>query len=150
MNADAFRNVYDYHFAENHGLWERYIVQLSDDQFTQHIAYSLGSVKKQIVHLINADDTWFCGLRGEAIPEPLSPADFTDRAAIRSHWDAVEARMRAYLTDLHDEMLFAKPLNGEDTDLITWQVLLHVVTHGVDHRAQMLRLLHDFGQKTVL
>jgi hypothetical protein len=25
MNADAFRHFYDYHFAENHKLWDRYV-----------------------------------------------------------------------------------------------------------------------------
>jgi uncharacterized damage-inducible protein DinB len=27
-------------------------------------------------------------------------------------------------------------------------VLLHVANHGTDHRAQLLRLLHDLGVKT--
>ena len=29
-----------------------------------------------------------------------------------------------------------------------WQVLLHVVNHGTDHRGQILRILHDFGAPT--
>jgi uncharacterized damage-inducible protein DinB len=29
-----------------------------------------------------------------------------------------------------------------------WQVLLHVVNHGTDHRAQILRLLNDMGVET--
>ena len=33
MNADAFRHFYEYHFAENRMIWERYIAQLSDEQF---------------------------------------------------------------------------------------------------------------------
>jgi uncharacterized damage-inducible protein DinB len=50
---------------------------------------------------------------------------------------------------LRDDMLFEKPFaEGEDKDLILWQVLLHVVTHGTDHRAQLLRLLNDLGVKT--
>jgi len=57
--------------------------------------------------------------------------------------------MRDYLAALRDEMLFEKPFaEGEDKDLILWQVLLHVVNHGTDHRAQLLRLLHDLGVKT--
>jgi uncharacterized damage-inducible protein DinB len=57
--------------------------------------------------------------------------------------------MRAYLADLRDDMLFEKPFaDGEDKDLILWQVLLHVANHGTDHRAQLLRLLHDLGVKT--
>ena len=58
--------------------------------------------------------------------------------------------MRDYLAGLRDDMLIEKPFaDGEDKDLILWQVLLHAVNHGTDHRAQMLRSLHDLGVKTV-
>ena len=148
MNANAFRHFYEYHFAENRKIWDSYVTQLSDEQFTRDVAYSHGSVRDQIVHIISADDTWFSGLRGVAIPEPLNPADFHDRASIRAHWDDVEQTMRDYLAELRDDMLFDKPLEGEDKDLILWQVLLHVANHGTDHRAQLLRLLSDVGVKT--
>lgn len=68
---------------------------------------------------------------------------------IRAHWDKIEQHMRDYLATLQDEMLFEKPFaDGEDKDLLLWQVLLHVVNHGTDHRAQLLRLLNDLGVKT--
>ncbi len=148
MNADAFRHFYEYHFAENRKIWDRYITQLSDEQFTQHTDYSRGSARDQILHLISCDTTWFSGLRGVEIPEDLHPADFPDRESIRAHWDQVEEMMRGYLAKLRDDMLFDKPLEGEDKDLILWQVLLHVANHGTDHRAQLLRLLNDMGIKT--
>ena len=60
----------------------------------------------------------------------------------------MEQVIRAYLAELRDDMLFNKQLEGEDKDLIMWQVLLHVVNHGTDHRAQLLRLLNDLGIET--
>ncbi len=149
MNAHAFRHFYAYHFTENRKIWDRYVTQLSHEQFTQAVDYSHGSVRDQIVHLMSADDTWFSGLRGVEFPEPLNPADFHDRESMRAHWDNVEHNMRAYLAALRDDMLFEKPFpDGEDKDLILWQVLLHVANHGTDHRAQLLRLLHDLGVRT--
>ena len=148
MNANAFRHFYDYHFSENRKTWDRYVTTLTDEQFTQHAAYSRGSVRDQILHLISCDDLWFSGLRGVEIPEDLTPENFQDRESIRAHWDNVEETMREYLTKLQDEMLFDKPLEGEDKDLIVWQVLLHVVNHGTDHRAQLLRQLNDLGVET--
>ena len=56
--------------------------------------------------------------------------------------------MRAYLDSLRDEMLTDRPLHGEDKELFVWQVLLHVVNHGTDHRAQLLRCLNDMGVNT--
>ena len=148
MNANAFRHFYDYHFAENRKIWDTYITSLSQEQFTQPTDYSSGSVRNQIVHLMSADDSWFSGLRGVEIPEPLDPANFDDRKIIRAQWDNIEQNMRDYLAKLRDDMLFEKPLDGEDKDLILWQVLLHVANHGTDHRAQLLRLLNDLGVKT--
>ena len=148
MNANAFRHFYDYHFAENRKIWDRFIMPLSEEQFIQDVDYSHGSVRNQIVHLINTDDAWFSDLRGVAIPESLEPAGADDRKTIRAQWDGVEQKMRDYLKNLRDDMLFDKPLQGEDKDLILWQVLLHVVNHGTDHRAQLLRVLNDFGVKT--
>jgi uncharacterized damage-inducible protein DinB len=150
MNANAFRHFYDYHFTENRKIWESYVTQLSPEQFTQAVGYSHGSVRDQIVHLMSVDELWFSELRSVEPSEPFPPAHVDDREIIRTHWDSVEQRMRAYLAELRDEMLFAKPIEEpeEDKDLSVWQVLLHVVNHGTDHRAQVLRLLNDLGVKT--
>jgi uncharacterized damage-inducible protein DinB len=149
MNADAFRHFYNYHFAENRNLWDTYIMPLPQEQFVQPLEYSIGSVRNQIVHLMSVDNVWFIDLRAEENTGYFNPDDFDDRAAIRNQWDNVEQKMRDYLAQLRDAMLFDKPFPpGEDENLILWQVLLHVVNHGTDHRAQLLRQLHDLGVKT--
>ena len=150
MNANAFRHFYDYHFNENHKVWN-YVTSLSFEQFTQPVAYSHGSVRDQIVHLIEAEDMWFSELRDVSPSEPLPPADADDREVIRAYWDNIEQNIRAYLAELRDEMLFDKPIKEpeEDKDLIVWQVLLHVANHATDHRAQLLRVLHDLGVETI-
>ncbi len=149
MNADAFRQLYDYHFAENRNLWDWFIASMPQEQFTQQHDYSLGSVRNQIVHLMSVDDAWFGDLLGIEIPSSPDPEDTLDRAVIRAYGDAVEQKVRGYLATLRDDMLFLKPFEaGEDKDLILWQVLIHVVNHGTDHRAQLLRQLNDLGNKT--
>jgi uncharacterized damage-inducible protein DinB len=99
---------------------------------------------------MNVDDVWFSELRGVAPADPVPPATVDDRDLIRAQWDRVEQHMRGYLAELRDEMLFDQPIEepDEDQDLIVWQVLLHVVNHGTDHRAQLLRLLNDLGVET--
>lgn len=148
MNADAFRHFYNYHFSENRKIWNAFVMSLSQEQFTQPLQYSIGSVRDQIVHLVNVDNAWFSDLQHRQSPEWPVPADLADRTLIRSHWDEVEQMMRDYLANLRDDMLFEKPLQGEDENLVMWQVLIHVVNHGTDHRAQLLRMLNDLGVKT--
>jgi len=150
MNADAFRHFYNYHFSENRIVWD-HVTALSFEQFTQKVDYSRGSVREQIVHLLDAEDMWFSELRGAQPLEPL-PETVTadDRETIRAHWDKVEQNIRTYLADLQDEQLFSKPIKEpeEDQILTVWQVLLHVANHATDHRAQLLRVLHDLGVET--
>lgn len=150
MNADGFRHFYAYHFSENRALWERCITRLTYAQFTQPVDYSHGAVRDQVLHLIDVDDVWFSELRGSEPLEPYSPPGFDDREAIRARWDRVEEGMRAYLAQLRDETLFTRPIQEpeEDRGLSVWQVLLHVANHATDHRAQILRALHDLGIET--
>jgi uncharacterized damage-inducible protein DinB len=150
MNANAFRHFYEYHFTENRKIWDSYIASLPYEQFIQDVGYSPGSVREQIIHLMSVDEVWFSELQGVEPSESLPSANFDDREHIRSHWDDIEKRMRNYLAELQDDTIFEKPIKEpeEDKDLIVWQVLLHVVNHGTDHRAQLLRLLNDLGIKT--
>ncbi len=148
MNADAIRHFYNYHFAINRSIWDSYIVPLPQELFTQPVNYSHGSVRNQIVHLMNVDTAWFSDIGAVKTADFTEPPGDGDKEKIRAHWDQVEAEMRAYLANLRDDMLSTRPLQGEDANLILWQVLLHVVNHGTDHRAQILRVLHDLGVKT--
>ena len=148
MNADAFRHLYDYHFAANRKLWDMWIVELTQEQFEQELDYSVGSVRNHIVHLMNVDRGWFTDLRGVEHLDDDSE-HLVDRAEIRVRWDKIEQDMRAYLAKIEDDMLFTKPLSESPDDVMfLWQVLLHVANHGTDHRAQLLRMLHDHGMKT--
>jgi uncharacterized damage-inducible protein DinB len=99
---------------------------------------------------MNVDEAWFSGLRGVEPSEPLPPININDRQSLRAHWDQVEQMIRDYLAELQDDMLLSKPIEEpeEDKGLMVWQVLLHVVNHGTDHRAQILRFLNDLGVKT--
>lgn len=150
MHADALRHFYGYHFAENRALWDRHVAQLSAEQFAQPLAYAHGLVRDQLLHLMDVDDVWFSELQGVEPLEPAAAAQGDDRPLLRARWDAIEQRMRAYLVALQDETLDTRPIQEpeEDRDLLVWQVLLHVVNHGTDHRAQLLRSLHDLGLQT--
>jgi uncharacterized damage-inducible protein DinB len=150
MNADAFRMLYDYHFSENRRLWDACVMPLTQEQFTREHDYSVGSVRNQLVHLMNVEQAWFGGLRGLDDAEWVEAADYDDRDQLRARWDGVERDIRAYLAALRDDMLFTTPIAEpeEDRGLLMWQVLLQVINHGTDHRAQLLRQLHDLGVTT--
>lgn len=74
LTADAFRHFYDCDFSENRNIWDKYVAPLSDEQLTQNLSYSNGSVRNQVVHLLDVDDAWFSGLRGALIADSPDPA----------------------------------------------------------------------------
>jgi uncharacterized damage-inducible protein DinB len=148
MNANAFRHFYNYHFDQNRTLREDDIVPLPERHFTQDVGYLYGSLRAQFVHMMSADQQWFCELREEEIPGPLDPVEFSDRQVLRDRWNQIEQMIRDYFELLQDDTLFTRPFPGEAKDLVVWQVLLHVLNHGTDHRVQLLRMPHDFGMET--
>ncbi|MEL6524559.1 MAG: DinB family protein [Chloroflexota bacterium] len=148
MNADSFRHLYAYHYSENRKMWDSGISLLSDEQFVQASPYSRGAVREQVIHLMRVDDVWFTDVSGEAYLFKGEEA-LSDRDAIRTYGDAVEQKVCAYLATLTDDILFTKPIvEGKDKEVMLWQVLIHAMNHGTDHRAQILRLLNDFGVQT--
>jgi uncharacterized damage-inducible protein DinB len=148
-HADGFRHLYEYHFTINRKIWDLCIVPLTDEQFWRKVDYSVGSIRNHVVHILNIDDRWFSGLRGESIAGFLNPVHDAKRPLIRQKWDGIEAKMRTYLEALRDDMLCDQPFLAVDGDPIPlWQVLLHVANHGTDHRAQLLFLLNQVGVKT--
>lgn len=143
MDAEGFRQLYEYHFAANRRLWEHGIAPLTADQFRQKLPYSLGSVRNQVVHMLNIDERWFFGLRGLEVPGILNPVHFGTRARVRDRWDRVEGGMREYLDRLNEAELERR----FDGHVAAWQVLFHVLNHGTDHRAQALSMLAQLGVK---
>ena len=55
--------------------------------------------------------------------------------------------MRAYLADLTDEVCNAS-FDWTSDSLRKWQIMMHVLNHATDHRAQTLAMLHSLGAPT--
>ncbi len=144
MTPDAFRRLYDYHFTLNRRLWERAIAPLSSAQFRQTVTYSVGSVRNQVVHMMNMEERWFCALRGRPVPGLLNPVHFGTAAKVRARWDTIEGDIGDTLAGLTDDAL-QRPIT--DT-MAGWEVLWHVLNHGTDHRAQTLAILAQLGVET--
>ncbi|MFZ9857959.1 MAG: DinB family protein [Roseiflexaceae bacterium] len=148
MHISMLRHFVAYHIAENSTLWS-YIDQLSAEQFVADIPYAHGSIRNQLVHMLSVDTTWLAGLRGLPIPEPLDPMQFDSPTHLKVVWDDMAHQVHSYVMALSDADLMTQPLTDEDAMLHVGQVLLHLVNHGTDHRAQLLRCVHDAGIKTV-
>jgi uncharacterized damage-inducible protein DinB len=143
---DLVRSALSYHDALNRRMWDS-IMTLKDEQFLAPIPYSHGSIRNQVVHLTAVDGRWLRGLQGQpdARTYNLLPDDYPTKQAAYDLWEISSNQLSAYTTDIDENELERYPAGMPGP---VWQVLLHVVNHGTDHRAQILRALHDFDAPT--
>ena len=147
MELELIQTLLKYHLDMSRRVWDS-IDQITEEQFLADDAYSRGSIRNLMVHLANTDSNWLAGLKN--IPESEDPPrreyeDYPDRASVRAFWEATAKDVAEYLETLTEPALEENPV---DIPSPRWQVLLHIINHGTDHRSTVLQRLHEFGAPT--
>ncbi|MEZ4677773.1 MAG: DinB family protein [Caldilineaceae bacterium] len=138
--------MFEYNYALYDQVWES-VMNLTDEQFTQDAPYAHGSVCDQLIHVAVVDTRWIRGLNGDpdARTYTVDASAYPTRSAAHTFFQEAATNAKAYVAKLDEAALEAeKP----GIPMPQWQVLLHVANHGTDHRAQILRSLHDLGAPT--
>lgn len=150
MIKQTVQMMVDYHYWSHRRVWD-YILRLSDEQFTQALSYSVGSIHEQVVHSMGAEHVWLTRLQGHGEPM-LQVADYPTRDAIRTRWDQLETDFKAYLASLSDadfeRVVTFTTSRGETFQHTVAEIVLHVVNHGTDHRSQTLAMMYTLGAET--
>lgn len=147
MQADHFRQLYRYHYAIQQKIWDEVISQISDEQFTQDLPYSVGSMHNQLVHMAETELRWFSGLQALPPPPYSAPNRYPHKYQVRALCDQAKSMIDTYLEDCTDSDL-DEPYGSPPSKLKVWQVLFHVLSHGIDHRAQLLAGANQLGVGT--
>ncbi len=127
----ATRRVLEAFQGLNGGLWER------PNAIGER---GLGGI---LVHHLGASQRWRIGLESRGEKEGPAPEDEPLPTAdeLRERWDAEWAAVHAWLPTLTDEFV-AFVFDG----VPVWQMLVHVVNHGTQHRAEAAGLLTAEGR----
>ncbi|PJF29287.1 MAG: hypothetical protein CUN52_09155 [Phototrophicales bacterium] len=154
MDISAIKKMYDYHFAMHRKVWSNCIEALTDVQFITDLDYSKGSIRNQCLHLIGVDERWFARIQGATLPDFPANEAYSTKASVRARWDETEKNIIAYLDTLTDVDLsriltFDMPHRGGSKTNQVWEILVHVINHGTDHRAQILAMLYQMGAPTL-
>ena len=141
----------DYNYWANRRIWGC-VMALTAEQFNRPLDYSQGAICNQIVHTMWAEDVWLSRITGDANPTYTSQ-DFENRTAIRTAWDALEAKVFNTITSMDETQLTQRMgyqnSSGTEFQQTVLQIVLHLVNHGTDHRAQTLAMMHMLGAETV-
>lgn len=149
MNVQELTRLFDYMYWANCQMWEC-VLTLDETQLTTDLNYSIGSVQAQLVHMVMMENLWINYLWHDEV-EFLNESYLPSLFKIREEWDALEEEMRDYLSTLTNEdleyeiqadFLSLPPLKLRD-------ILLQLVNHATDHRAQILAGIHRLGGQTV-
>jgi uncharacterized damage-inducible protein DinB len=142
-------------FAYNTWANERILAAaagLSEAEYTADVpGLSHGSVRATLVHTLAAEIIWRrrC-VEGVWPTTLLQAADVPTFAVLRQRWAAEDAALRQGVAGLTDEALAAplayKTTRGAPMTDTLWLILLHVLNHGTQHRAEAAVALTAFGR----
>ena len=144
MELELVKTFIEYHIDMTRRVWDS-INQITDEQFLADDAYSRGSIRNLMVHLSSTDRRWLAGLKNREDVGHLKFEDYTTRAQAREAFESVAKDLADYSSTLTEV-----DLNSPNDKVAEprWQVILHIINHGTDHRSTVLQRLHEFGAST--
>ena len=144
MELELIKTLIAYHLDMTRRVWNS-INQLTDEQFLADDAYSRGCIRNLMVHLTSTDRRWLAGLKNAEDLGHLKLEDFSTRTAAQQIFEEVAQNLSDYVNSLSEEELNQNP---KDVPNPRWQILMHLINHGTDHRSTVLQRLHEFAAPT--
>jgi uncharacterized damage-inducible protein DinB len=149
MNKAEILMLFDYSAWANRRILDA-AEGLSPEQFTAPAGLDYGSLRGTLVHILSAETTWRKRCQEGISPSsPLVEDAFPTLAILRGRWMEAERAMAAFLASLTDEdlqrIIHYRTTKGAPYENPLWQLLLHVVNHGTQHRAEAAITLTQHG-----
>ncbi|MHB8577440.1 MAG: DinB family protein [Dehalococcoidia bacterium] len=128
----------------------RYAEGLNPDQFAIPPGPGHAPIRATLIHLIEARQTWRLRWQGQQDGPDVLEADFPTPASLRPWLVSEEATMQTTLcrcqdADLDLTMRWGPPREQQKAGTC-WQLLLHVLQHGPQHRGEVAAALTLLGR----
>lgn len=140
--------IYDYNDWANKRILQA-AEKLRQEELTQELPMSWHSILETLSHILSAEWVWRMRCQGSSPAALLDPDQFSTLEVLRKRWDEEEAAMRGFLEGLSDadldRIVDYKNTQGKPFRRVLWQILLHVVNHGTQHRAETGLYLTTLG-----
>jgi uncharacterized damage-inducible protein DinB len=140
MNKNEILTFYDYNYWANARVLNA-ATRVSSEQFIAPANLSHGSLRGALVHTFGAEVVWRMRCQESISPSAMpSETEFPMVEGLQAHWYEEEQKMRAYLASLTDDQLQQsvkyQTTKGVPFESILWHLLVHLVNHGTQFRAE--------------
>lgn len=137
--TEHVRGTYAYNEWANIRLLDA-AAKLTDEQLKNERGGSRGALAENLAHLVNTQVGWSDTISESdfTLQQPLPETGIID--AFRERFDASHRRLREITAGLTDEALATvvrRERGGQMHGWPRWQMLLHLATHGTQHRAEI-------------
>ena len=147
MNLEAIKLYYAYNEWANERILNA-AEQLTREQLLQPNELGWGDLRGALAHTLDAEFGWFNFLFDRGRGKWIKAEDFADLPALRARWQQQNAVTKDCLESLQDEDLtrvHTSVYEEREYHWVLWQVLVHVVNHGTQHRSECAALLTGLG-----
>jgi uncharacterized damage-inducible protein DinB len=135
------------HYAD-YGHWAntrivRRLEQENDAMLDRHVPSSFPSLRATLMHIRNAEHTWWCRLNGVQGQWPAeaheAPANLLKHSArLREHVHALNTAGLQAMVQYAD-------LRGNMHSQPAWHIILHCINHSTQHRGQLITMMRALG-----
>lgn len=150
MKREEILFLFEYTYWARDRILEKAAL-LSPQEYAEARPYAQGSIRNTLVHTLNAEWVWRSRCQEAVSPsQPLDPANFPTLPLLQQRWQQEESLMIGYLkelapTDLEKTIHYRRQGGGEAQADRLWQILVHVVNHGTEHRSVVAAYLTACG-----
>jgi uncharacterized damage-inducible protein DinB len=147
MTIKDIENLYDYDKWANTKLFT-VIAQIPQEQFTQSIAGSYGSIRNTLVHALSTEWGWLERCGGAKRGPALKGEDYPTLESVVRQWGIVERYIREFLSTLQDADLLRNVEYANERgkrSMPIGEMLHHGANHAAHHRGQVALLLRMLG-----
>ncbi|MBN4064659.1 DinB family protein [Dehalococcoides mccartyi] len=154
MFLDAIERLYEYQREVNTHLLE-VAKRVSDDDLTSVIVEGQPSIRDTLFHMIDVIEVhfmWWNYNTDQIVPDDPDRQldDYPDIESLSIYWESVDH----YLAKCVDSLTSDEQLNrtyqrsfadGSTSTRILWEMMLHVINHGTQHRSEVAMMLTKLG-----
>jgi uncharacterized damage-inducible protein DinB len=149
VSASTIRSHLDY-TAWASGLLLDAARELSPEELNRDFQTADKSVLGTLVHIFAGDRIWLERVQGLSRERLLDPGD-QEFVALQHAWPRVYQGWKDWAasatdTQVLEDVSFYRSATGSMFQMPAWQIVMHVVNHGTQHRGAVLGFLRAMGK----